>query len=135
MTAANAGGYTSVAARRAGFDVWYADVDPATLCLTAETVLESLTEDVGVVVVTHLYGLLTDISELVAQCHERNIRVVEDCAQAIGARLDGRAAGAFGDIAATSFYPTKNLGALGDGGHASRACRSHAGRPGGRRRN
>lgn len=116
VTAANAGGYTSIAARRAGYSVLYADVDPHTLCVTQETVLLELTGDVGVVVVTHLYGNLTDIAALVDACHERGIRVLEDCAQAIGARLPSGAAGSFGDLAAISFYPTKNLGALGDGG-------------------
>lgn len=116
VTVANAGGYTSVAARRAGFDLRYADVDPTTLCVTLDTLIPVLTNEVGVVVVTHLYGLLSNITALVEYCHDRGIRVVEDCAQAIGARQDGRAAGSFGDVAAISFYPTKNLGALGDGG-------------------
>ncbi|TFD30224.1 DegT/DnrJ/EryC1/StrS family aminotransferase [Cryobacterium cryoconiti] len=116
LSAANAGGYTSTAARRAGFRVRYADVDCESLCLTEATVTEALTADIGVVVITHLYGNLTDIGGLVALCHKRGIRVVEDCAQAIGARRPEGAAGSFGDLCATSFYPTKNLGALGDGG-------------------
>ncbi|TFD34649.1 DegT/DnrJ/EryC1/StrS family aminotransferase [Cryobacterium sp. TMT2-10] len=116
LGAANAGGYTTTAARRAGFRVRYADVDSESLCLTETTVSQALTDDIGVVVITHLYGNLTDIRGLVALCHERGIRVVEDCAQAIGARRPEGAAGSFGDLAATSFYPTKNLGALGDGG-------------------
>lgn len=116
LTAANAGGYTSTAARRAGYGLCYADVDHASLCLTEATVLDALTEDVGVVVVTHLYGNLTDMRSLAALCHDRGIRLVEDCAQAIGARRKEGAAGSFGDLATISFYPTKNLGALGDGG-------------------
>ena len=116
MTAGNAGGYTSTAARRGGFQVKYADIDPDSLCLSEQTVSDALTDDIGVVVITHLYGNLTNISTLVALCHDRRIRVVEDCAQAIGARRVDGAAGTFGDIAATSFYPTKNLGAIGDGG-------------------
>lgn len=116
VTAANAGGYTSVAAKRAGYSVRYADVDPESLCVSLESLVPSLADDVGVVVVTHLYGNLTDITDLVVYCHDRGITVVEDCAQAIGAKLGGKSAGAFGDIAATSFYPTKNLGAIGDGG-------------------
>jgi len=116
ITAANAGGYTTTAARRAGFDVRFADVDANSMCLTLETVEQHLSSEIGVVVVTHLYGNLTDITELVAACHAKGVKVVEDCAQAIGARLNGVAAGSIGDIAATSFYPTKNLGALGDGG-------------------
>ena len=116
LTAANAGGYTSTAALRAGYSVQYVDVDAESLCLSTVSVGTGLSLDVGVLVVTHLYGNFTDISDLVELCHAKGIRVVEDCAQAIGARRTGRAAGSFGDIAATSFYPTKNLGAIGDGG-------------------
>lgn len=116
VCAANAGGYTSIAAKRAGFQVRYADVDAQTLCLSLDTLIPALHDTIGVVVVTHLYGNLTDISDLVAYCHDRGIRVVEDCAQAIGATLGGKSAGSFGDVGATSFYPTKNLGAIGDGG-------------------
>lgn len=116
LTAANAGGYTTVAATRAGYRVAFADVDAGSLCLSLETVAPALSEDVGVVVVTHLYGNLTEITDLVDFCHARGIRVVEDCAQSIGARRAGRAAGTFGDAATISFYPTKNLGAIGDGG-------------------
>lgn len=116
VTAANAGGYTSIATRRAGFALTYADVDPVSLCLSAETVAAALHDDVGVVVVTHLYGNLTEMGALVALCRSRGIRLIEDCAQAIGARRDEGGAATFGDIAAFSFYPTKNLGAIGDGG-------------------
>jgi dTDP-4-amino-4,6-dideoxygalactose transaminase len=76
----------------------------------------ALTSSTRAVVVTHLYGLLADIEAIVDVCRPRGIVVVEDCAQAVGARRATRAAGSFGDVAAFSFYPTKNLGALGDGG-------------------
>jgi aminotransferase EvaB len=128
LTAANAGAYTSVAARRAGFDVSFADVDAETLCLSRETVRQALTPDVGVVVVTHLYGNLTDIQALVDDCHSLGIMVVEDCAQALGARRPTGAAGSFGDAATISFYPTKNLGALGDGGAVLTSSAEHADR-------
>ena len=116
LTAANAGGYTSVASRRAGYDVLYADVDDTTLCLSESSVSEALTEEIGVVVVTHLYGNFTDVSGIVQLCHSRGILVIEDCAQALGARRGSIRAGSVGDIGTISFYPTKNLGALGDGG-------------------
>jgi aminotransferase EvaB len=116
LTAANCGAYTTGAARRAGLRVLFADVDPETLSLSASTVEEALVPDVRAVVVTHLYGLLADLEEIVALCGDRGVAVVEDCAQAAGARRNGRRAGAFGDAAAFSFYPTKNLAALGDGG-------------------
>jgi dTDP-4-amino-4,6-dideoxygalactose transaminase len=116
VTAANCGGYATTAARRAGLRVLFADVDGTTLGLSRSTVERSLNADVRAVVVTHLYGLLADVEGIVALCRERRIAVVEDCAQAAGARRNGRLAGAIGDAAAFSFYPTKNLAALGDGG-------------------
>ncbi len=116
LTAANAGAYTSTATVRAGFTPRYADVDPQTLCLSAKTIVEALSDDVGVVVVTHLYGFLGELAEIRAVCDERGVSLVEDCAQAIGAaRPDGHAS-TFGHAATFSFYPTKNLGAIGDGG-------------------
>jgi dTDP-4-amino-4,6-dideoxygalactose transaminase len=116
LTAANCGAYASVAARNAGLRPRYADVDPETLCLSPSTIQAALGPGVRAAVVTHLYGRIADIDSIVTVCHERGIAVVEDCAQAIGARWKGRRAGSFGDAAAFSFYPTKNLAAVGDGG-------------------
>lgn len=116
VTAGNAGGYTSTATVRGGFTPRYADVDPTSLCLTAETVAPVLDESVGIVVVTHLYGRFDDVSELRALCDAQGAKLVEDCAQAIGAHLDGDYAGTRGHAGTISFYPTKNLGAVGDGG-------------------
>jgi dTDP-3-amino-2,3,6-trideoxy-4-keto-D-glucose/dTDP-3-amino-3,4,6-trideoxy-alpha-D-glucose/dTDP-2,6-dideoxy-D-kanosamine transaminase len=116
VMAANAGGYAAIAATRAGLQPSYADVDPSTLCLNAMTVEAALDASVLAVVVTHLYGRLADVESIIEVCRPKAIVVVEDCAQAIGARGGGRAAGGLGDMAAFSFYPTKNLGALGDGG-------------------
>jgi dTDP-4-amino-4,6-dideoxygalactose transaminase len=116
VVAANAGGYATAAAGRLGCTVVFADVDPITLGLTAATVESVLTGATRAVVATHLYGLMCGIESLVALCQERGIAVVEDCAQAAGARRGGLRAGAFGDAATFSFYPTKNLAAIGDGG-------------------
>jgi len=115
LTAANAGGYTTTAARRAGRAVSYADVDPTHLCLSARSVEPSL-DGVAICVVTHLYGRMAPIEQIVQLCHSRGVAVIEDCAQSVGAERGGRKAGSFGDAATFSFYPTKNLGALGDGG-------------------
>jgi len=67
-------------------------------------------------IVTHLYGRMARMSEIMATARERGLYVIEDCAQAHGAMQAGRRAGAWGDLGCYSFYPTKNLGALGDGG-------------------
>lgn len=119
VTAANCGGYTTTAARRAGFTVRYADVDPATHLLSATTLAPVLDSSVGVVVVTHLYGRAADVAEIRALCVPLGILVVEDCAQALGAMTDAGRVGSLADAAAFSFYPTKNLGAIGDGGAIS----------------
>ena len=116
LTAANAGGYASVAARSAGFTVEYADVDPETHCLDPRDVSARLTEAVGVVVVTHLYGRAADMTPILQAAHAVGALVLEDCAQALGAIAPNGRVGSLGDAATFSFYPTKNLGALGDGG-------------------
>jgi dTDP-4-amino-4,6-dideoxygalactose transaminase len=116
VTAANAGGYAATAVRRAGLRVRYADVDETTMLLTADTVEAVLDDQVSVVIVTHLYGRLAEMDAIVELCRARGVAVLEDCAQAVGAEMSGRNAGTFGDVAAFSFYPTKNLGALGDAG-------------------
>jgi dTDP-4-amino-4,6-dideoxygalactose transaminase len=116
VTAANAGVYAATAARRAGAMVRYADIQRSTLTLDWSTVEPVLDESVSVVVVTHLYGRMAAVDAILAGCHRRGIRVLEDCAQAIGAVGPAGRAGAIGDAAAFSFYPTKNLPALGDGG-------------------
>ncbi|MDH6536588.1 DegT/DnrJ/EryC1/StrS family aminotransferase [Aurantimicrobium minutum] len=119
VTVANAGAYTSTAALLLGAEPVYCDVDSTTLLMsveTLETTLASLAEKPQAIVVTHLYGALAPIPELVAVARKHNIAIVEDCAQSLGATLGGRRGGSFADISTTSFYPTKNLGALGDGG-------------------
>lgn len=116
LTAANAGAYTSTATVRAGFAPRYADVDPDTLCLSAATIRNAINVDTGVVVVTHLYGYLGEMAEIRALCDDRGISLVEDCAQAIGASRPDGFASTFGHAGTFSFYPTKNLGAIGDGG-------------------
>ena len=68
------------------------------------------------VVPVHLYGQVADVEVIGTLCRKHGVALVEDCAQAHGARRNGRMAGTFGDVATFSFYPTKNLGALGDGG-------------------
>jgi dTDP-4-amino-4,6-dideoxygalactose transaminase len=74
------------------------------------------TSSISALVITHLYGLLVDYSKVLNAARDLGVVVIEDCAQAHGAVLDGKVAGSFGDMSTFSFYPTKNLGALGDGG-------------------
>ncbi|MCA0403002.1 MAG: DegT/DnrJ/EryC1/StrS family aminotransferase [Proteobacteria bacterium] len=116
-TVANAGMYTSTALLAIGAKPHFMDVDFQTRCATLNEVAKAIEQGVKAIVITHLYGLITpEIEQISALCRKNNIPLLEDCAQAAGAMLNNKAAGSFGDIASFSFYPTKNLGALGDGG-------------------
>lgn len=117
MLAANAGFYGSTAVHAIGATPVYIDVDPETLTMSAGALREELRKvRPKAIIVTHLYGQLADIESIAAIAGEAKIPVVEDCAQSHGAARGGRRAGSFGTIGCFSFYPTKNLGALGDGG-------------------
>ena len=123
LTVGNAGAYTTIAARSIGAEPVFIDVSSSTLQMTLKDlektleICESKKLRPKALVVTHLYGQLnSEIQEIVKFAHSNNISVIEDCAQALGAKSDAGMAGSFGDIATFSFYPTKNLGASGDGG-------------------
>lgn len=77
---------------------------------------EKITPRTKAILVTHLYGQATNMRAIKALCDKYDLRLIEDCAQSHGARFEGTMTGAFGDLACFSFYPTKNLGAYGDGG-------------------
>jgi len=116
LTVANAGMYGTIAIRAVGAHPQYVDVDDDTLTLSPPHLAAALTPRTRAVVVTHLYGRLASIVDIVAFAREHGIAAIEDCAQAHGARLGAARAGGFGTIGCFSFYPTKNLGALGDAG-------------------
>lgn len=118
LSVANAGGYTTIASRLRGADPVFCEIDPATHQISPEAVEQALATGPApaAIVVTHLYGAMAPVEQIVALARRAGVAVIEDCAQAFGARRDGRAAGTFADIATLSFYPTKNLGAIGDGG-------------------
>lgn len=92
------------------------DVDPHTRCIDPDAVAAAIGPRTTAVMPVHLHGHPADMPALMAIAERYRLVVVEDCAQSHGATLDGRALGTFGHAAAYSFYPTKNLGALGDGG-------------------
>ena len=106
----------------AGCTPVFADVNPDTFCLDPESAAALVGERTRAVMAVHLYGHPCDMDALTALCRDRNLLLIEDCAQAHGATWKGQKVGAFGDAACYSFYPTKNLGALGDAGAV--ACRS-----------
>jgi dTDP-4-amino-4,6-dideoxygalactose transaminase len=90
----------------------FCDVDPDTMCVTAETVAAALTPRTKAVIAVHLFGNVAPVAEIEAL----GVPVLEDAAQAAGSKRDGRRAGALGTAATFSFFPSKNLGCLGDGG-------------------
>ena len=94
----------------------FADILPATFDLDPAAVRAQVTEATKAILPVHLYGQCADMAPLKAIASEHHLRVLEDAAQAIGATYGGKPAGALGHAATFSFYPTKNLGACGDGG-------------------
>jgi dTDP-4-amino-4,6-dideoxygalactose transaminase len=92
------------------------DIDKKTYTIDASRIEAAITSKTKVVVAVHLYGRPAAMNEVLSVARAHNLVVVEDCAQAHGAMYRGKRVGSLGDIAAFSFYPTKNLGAIGDGG-------------------
>ena len=84
--------------------------------IDADKIEACITEKTKAVMVVHLYGLVADMDKIAAVCKKHNLRLIEDCAQSHGAKFHGKMTGTFGDIGCFSFYPSKNLGAFGDGG-------------------
>lgn len=94
----------------------FADIDPATFTLDPSQIESAITPRTKAIIPVHLYGHPADMEALLSVAKQHGVRIIEDCAQSHGAEFGGKKAGAWGDIAAFSFYPTKNMGAVGDGG-------------------
>jgi dTDP-4-amino-4,6-dideoxygalactose transaminase len=101
-----------------GAEPVFADIDEKTYCLDPKLAEEALRKDkkIKAVILVHLYGQPGDVKAFESLKKNYNVAVIEDAAQAIGAESEGKKVGGFGDLAAFSFYPTKNLGAIGDAG-------------------
>jgi dTDP-4-amino-4,6-dideoxygalactose transaminase len=110
---------TALAVSAVGAIPVLADIDPETYNLSIADIKNRLTSATRAVLPVHLYGLPADMDPILTFAREHRLSVIEDACQAHGARYKGRRAGSLGDIAAFSFYPGKNLGALGDGGMAT----------------
>lgn len=130
---------TAEAVWLAGGRPCFADVDPETQLITPATIERAYNPRVRGVIPVHLFGRTADMGEIVALARRRGLWVLEDCAQAHGARFAGRCVGTWGDAGTFSFYPAKNLGAWGDAGavvtnrteiaEQLRLLRSHGERP------
>jgi dTDP-4-amino-4,6-dideoxygalactose transaminase len=117
----------------------FIDIDAKDFNMDMRAVYDAITERTKAIIPVHLFGQSADMEPLVGICKERGIAIVEDAAQAIGTEYQGKRSGTFGDIACFSFFPSKNLGAMGDGGlcttqsdelsEALRVLRAHGSKP------
>ena len=111
---------------RTGASLRWADIDPDTRVVTAETIRPLIGPRTKVVIVVHLYGLVCDMDPILDLAREHQIVVVEDAAQALGAKYKGRQAGSIGDIGCFSFHTHKNITTLGEGGMLVLRSAKHA---------
>jgi dTDP-4-amino-4,6-dideoxygalactose transaminase len=116
VTVAHSAVATVCAVERAGATPVLVDVDPATYTMDPAAAEAAITSRTRALLPVHLYGQPANLTALVDLAARHNLLLIEDCAQAHGARFGDRFVGTFGHMAAFSFYPTKNLGAYGDGG-------------------
>ena len=107
---------TTLGIMRAGAIPVLADIDLETALLNQDSVLHCISPKTKAIILVHLYGQVRDMDAWLQLCESEDIYLIEDCAQSHLATWHGRVAGSFGKAGACSFYPTKNLGALGDGG-------------------
>jgi len=128
VTTSLSAAFTALAIVQAGARPVFVDVDEATLNLDPRAVAAALTPRTKAIVPVHLYGHPADLQPILDVAAERGIAVLEDACQAHGARYRGRPVGTIAPLGALSFYPTKNLGALGDGGAILCADPAHAAR-------
>lgn len=107
---------TSEAIALVGAKPVFVDINESDFNIEVGSIESRITKNTKAIIPVHLYGQPCDITEVVKIAKKHNLYVIEDCAQALGAKLDGRNVGTFGDIGTISFFPTKNLGAFGDAG-------------------
>ena len=107
---------TWIAVKRVGARALPVDIDSSTGLIDLERIKEKVNRRVKALIPVHLYGSPVDLGPILDYLRNRHIAIVEDCAQAVGATIGGSLVGSIGAVGAFSFYPTKNLGALGDAG-------------------
>jgi len=107
---------TAGAIARLGATPVFVDIDPSTYNLNASLIAEKVTQKTRAIIPVHLYGQMADMDQVMRVAEQHKLVVIEDAAQAIGAEYKGRRAGSIGHYGCFSFFPSKNLGAAGDGG-------------------
>jgi aminotransferase EvaB len=117
-TTANSGGYATTAIKKIGALPIYVDIDLDSALISIPSLEDkiSIFPNIKCVIVTHLYGNAANVEVIRQLTNKHKIFLIEDCAQAIGSEISGRKVGNFGDVGTFSFFPTKNLGAIGDAG-------------------
>ncbi|MBD3750391.1 MAG: DegT/DnrJ/EryC1/StrS family aminotransferase [Sphingobacteriales bacterium] len=116
---------TVLAVINAGFKPVLVEPNLATYNIDADLIEEKITSNTKAIMLTHLYGKVCEMDKIEAICKKHQLFLIEDCAQAHGAKFKGQQAGTFGEFGAFSFYPTKNLGALGDAGALTMKNEAH----------
>ncbi len=116
---------TAAAISLTGAEPVFVDIDPRTDCLRVEAIEAAITPRTRAIMPVHLHGYPCDMQPLLALAERHQLRVVEDCAQSIGAKYQGQMTGSIGDLGCFSFFPTKNLGAFGDGGLVVTSSEQH----------
>jgi dTDP-4-amino-4,6-dideoxygalactose transaminase len=116
LTSPVSAAYSALAIMMAGARPVFVDIDPVRLTIDPNAIAAAVTPRTAAILPVHLYGQPADMTAIAKVAHRHSLAIVEDCCQSHLATCDGHPIGSFGAVAAYSFYPTKNLGALGDGG-------------------
>ncbi len=107
---------TAEAIKYIGATPVFVDIDTKTFNITAEAIEKAITPKTKAIMPVHLFGQPADLTKIKALCDKHNLKLIEDCAQSFGASINGQQTGSIGHAAGYSFFPSKNLGAFGDGG-------------------
>lgn len=107
---------TAEAIRYVGAKPVFVDIDPETFTISPQAIEAAMTDKTAAIMPVHLFGQVADLTVIKAICDRHHLHLIEDCAQSFGASIDGQQTGSLSDAAGYSFFPSKNLGAYGDGG-------------------
>jgi dTDP-4-amino-4,6-dideoxygalactose transaminase len=116
ITTAHTAVATASAIHLTGAKPVFVDIEPDYFTIDPSLIEEAITPNTRAIIPVHIYGQTCDMDAIMTIANKNNLKVIEDCAQAHGAEYKGNRAGSIGDVGCFSFYPTKNLGAIGDGG-------------------
>lgn len=107
---------TAEAIKYVGAKPVFVDIDPRTFNISPEAIEAAITPKTKAIMPVHLFGQPADMGRIAAICKQHNLKLIEDCCQSFGASFGGKQSGSIGDAGGFSFFPSKNLGAYGDGG-------------------